>query len=80
VTRRVDDVDPMVFPDTGRRGRRDRDPALALLLHPVHRRGAFVDFADPVNTTRVKQDALGRGRLTRVDVGDDANIARFRQR
>src|SRR5690606_9070663 len=35
---RVDDVDPMALPLAGRRGGGNRDAALLLLLHPVHRR------------------------------------------
>ena len=69
-------VDAVVVPGAGRRGGRDRDAALALLLHPVHRRRAFVHFADPVDVAGVKEDALGRRRLARVDVGDDPDIAR----
>ena len=48
VARRVDDVDAVIVPEAGRRGRGDRDAALLLLLHPVHRRGAFVHLADLV--------------------------------
>src|SRR5215471_8295252 len=36
VPRRVDDVDRVVTPGGSGRGRRDRDAALLLLLHPVH--------------------------------------------
>ena len=53
------------------------DAALALLLHPVHRGGAFVDLARAVDATGVKQDALRGGGLARVDVGNDADIARL---
>ena len=54
VARGVDDVDGVVDvverPVTGRRGRRDRDAALLLLLHPVHRGSAVVDLTDLVDT------------------------------
>src|SRR5262245_49923601 len=76
----VDDVDAAVAPEAGRRGRRDRDAALLLLHHPVHRRGAFVDLADLVRPPGVVEDALGRRRLARVDVGHDADVARPLQR
>ena len=75
VAGRVDDVDLDVAPRTGRRGRRDRDPALLLLLHPVHHRGAFVHLTDLVGDARVEQDALGRRRLAGIDVGHDADVA-----
>src|SRR3546814_7370225 len=55
VAGRVVDVDPVLgafallgLPEAGRRGRRDRDPALLLLLHPVHGGGALMDLADLV--------------------------------
>ena len=61
--------------NAGRRGGRDRDAALLLLLHPVHRRGAFVHLADFVRLAGVVQDALGRSRLPGIDVGHDADVA-----
>jgi hypothetical protein len=85
VAGRVDDVDALLdplpgadgrFPGAGDGGRGDRDAALALLLHPVGDRGAVVDLAHLVDGARVKEDALGRGRLARVDVGRDADVAR----
>ena len=82
VTWRVDDVDPVLFalaffgaPETGRRRGRDRDPALLLLLHPVHGRGALVDLADLVGFAGVIEDALGRRRLAGVDMRHDADVA-----
>src|SRR6185503_13936595 len=53
----------------------DGDPPLLLLLHPVHGRRALVHLADLVRAARVVQDALGRGRLTGIDVGHDADVA-----
>src|SRR5580658_6070586 len=54
---------------------RDRDAALALLLHPVHYRGTFVHFADLVSHTRIEQDSLrGRG-LSGVNVSHDPDVA-----
>ena len=72
---RVDDVDAVVAPEAGRRGRGDRDAALLLLLHPVHRGGALVDLADLVRAAGVEKDALGRRRLAGIDVGHDADVA-----
>src|SRR5207253_8990168 len=76
----VDDVDPVLGPITrgpeaGRRRGRDRDPALLLLLHPVHGRGALMDLADLVGLAGIIEDALGRRRLAGVDVRHDADIA-----
>ena len=75
VAGRVDDVDAVVVPEAGRRGRRDGDAALLLLLHPVHGGGAVMDFADLVGAAGVIEDALGRRRLAGIDVGHDADVA-----
>jgi hypothetical protein len=60
---------------SGGRGRGDGDAALLLLLHPVHGRGAVVDFADLVALAGVIEDALGRRGLAGVDVRHDADVA-----
>jgi len=75
VTRGVDDVDGVVFPRARGRSGRDGDAALLLLLHPVHRGSAFVNFTDLVVDAGVKQNALGRGGLARVNVRHDADVA-----
>ncbi len=79
VAGRIDDVDAIglveALPRSRGRGGRDRDAALALLLHPVHRRGAFVHFADLVGHTRIKQDALGAGGLSGIDMRHDPDVA-----
>src|SRR3546814_8710215 len=75
VTRRVDDVDPVIVPEASGRGRRDRDAALLLLLHPIHRGGAIVDFPDLVGFAGIIKDTLGGGRLTGIDMRHDADIA-----
>ncbi len=75
VAGRVDDVDAVVLPLRGRRGGGDRDAALLLLLHPVHHRRALVHLADLVGAPGVVEDALGRRRLTGVDVRHDPDVA-----
>ncbi len=72
---RVDDVDPVALPLSGRGGGGDRDAPLLLLLHPVHDGGALVDLADLVRAAGVVEDPLGRRRLTGVDVSHDPDIA-----
>ena len=80
VSRGVDQVDLIlvvfVLPECGRRSRGDRDAALLLLNHPVHRSAALVHLADLVGLTRVKKDTLRRGGLTGIDVGHDTDITR----
>jgi hypothetical protein len=65
----------MIAPEAGRGRRRDRDAALLLLRHPIHRRGALVHLADLVGAPGVVEDPLGRRRLARVDVGHDPDVA-----
>ena len=79
VTRRVDDVDAVLAPEAGGGGRRDRDAALLLLLHPVHHGRAFVHFADLVRDARVEQDPFRRGRFTGINVRHDADVAGLRE-
>src|SRR4029453_1474226 len=75
VPRGVDDVDVEAVPDALRRGRRDGDAALLLLLHPVHRGRAVVDLTDLVVDTGVEEDALRRRGLAGVDVRHDPDVA-----
>ena len=76
MTRRVDDVDLVVFPKArdGRGG--DRDSTLFFLSHPVGRRAVAVttDFTDLVVDSGTVQDAFGGGRLTCVDMRDDTDV------
>jgi hypothetical protein len=64
----------MPTPEARGRGGRDRDPALLLLLHPVHRGGAIVDLADLVALAGIEKNALGRRRLPGIDVRHDADV------
>ena len=80
VAGRIDDVDPVLAPETGGRRRRDRNPALLLLFHPVHDGGAFVHFTDLVGDAGVEQDPFRRRRLPGIDVGHDADVARLAER
>jgi hypothetical protein len=73
-------LDRLLRPVTRHRRRSDRDAAFAFLLHPVGDRVAVVHVANLVNEAGVKENALGRGRLARVNVRGDADVARALQR
>ena len=75
VARGIDDVETVSFPDTGGSGGSNRNAALLLLHHPVHRGGAFVHFADLVCFTRIEQDTLGGRRLSGVDVRHNTEVS-----
>ena len=64
----------MVSPLARCRSRRDGDPSLLFLLHPVHRGVPFVDLTYLVALTSVVENSLGRRRLPSVNVGHDADI------
>jgi hypothetical protein len=68
------------LPEGGGRGRGDGDPALLLLLHPVHRRGAVMHLADLVGLAGVVEDTLGRRGLAGVDMRHDPEVAVARER
>ena len=77
---RIDDVDAMIVPEAGRSSRGDRDPALLLLGHPVHGGRALMDLTELVDLLRVEEDPLGDGGLARIDMGDDSDVPRLRER
>ena len=77
VPRRVDQVDLVVVPLDRGGGAGDRDAALALQVHVVHGGAVAVaaDVFDLVDAAGVEQNPLAQGRLARVDVGGDADVA-----
>ena len=70
----VDDVQTLAAPERSRRSRCDCDAALLLLLHPIHRRGTFVHFADFMALAGVIENALGRRGFTGIDMRHDTEI------
>src|SRR5258708_15039267 len=71
----VYDVDRVIAPVGGRRCRRDRDPALLLLDHPVHGGSPLVDLAHLVDAAGVEKDPLRRRCLARVDMRHDPDVS-----
>jgi hypothetical protein len=81
VTGRINNINPMfdtcARPVTSRCGGGNRNSTLLFLLHPVHRRRAFVDFADFMRNAGVIKHALGGRGFTRVDVRHDSDVSVF---
>jgi hypothetical protein len=66
----------LVLPPLSRDGSgSDRNSTFALLLHPVRRCAAIVDFADFVNHPSVEENPLGERCLTRINVRSDPDIS-----
>ena len=77
MSRGVDEIDVGIFPANFVDRTADRDPALALLIHKIHRGLSVVDFRNAIRTPRIEQDAFTDRRLAGIDVRHDANIAYF---
>ena len=87
VPRGVNDVQTMfreltvhATPESGRSGRRNRNPLFLFLFHPVHGGGAIMHFTELMGNARIEQNTFsGRG-LTRVNVGRNPDVAITRDR
>ena len=74
VARGIDNIDSDIAPGAGGSRGGDGDAALLLLLHPIHRRSAFMHFADAMGDPGVEQNPLRRCGLAGIDVGHDSDI------
>ncbi len=74
VTRRIDKVEPDSAPFEMRHARFDRDAALPLLGQIVHRRQAVFHVSRKAHFARGKENTLRKGRLSRIDMGEDRNV------
>ncbi len=72
---RVDDIDAVIVPETGGRGRSDGDAAFLFLFHEIHGGGAVMDFADLMGSAGVIKNALRRRRLAGIDMRGNADIS-----
>src|SRR5262252_428711 len=75
MARGIDDVNVMLFPWTRNSRRRDRDPPLPYLRHPIRHGLAVVHLTELVRQAGIIEDTFRHGRLARIDMRDDANIA-----
>ena len=79
VARGINNINLATFPVSGNSGGSNSDSPLLLLVHPVGGSAAGVAF-DEVNfvfQAGAIKNCFGRGGFTRVDMGDDADIADF---
>jgi hypothetical protein len=75
VARSIDEIDLVVVPfESGGCGR-DGDTALALISPKVHYRFAIMDLADLVGLAGIKEKPLTNGGFSRINVGDNPDIA-----
>ena len=78
VARRVDQVDRAVFPFDRGGGAGDGDSALAFEVHVVHGGPALAfHLLHAMDSAGVVQDSFAQGGFARVDVGRDADVAKF---
>jgi hypothetical protein len=74
MSRGIDDIDPVILPETGGGGGGDGDPSFLFLFHPIHGCGPLIHLPNPVGNAGVIENPLCGGRLSRIDVSHDANI------
>src|SRR3989344_7957232 len=78
----VGSISPHVcwVPEARNRGGGDSDATLTLLLHPISYRVALMHLAYSMALASVVENALRRGRFTRIDVGNYSKIAHLLKR
>ena len=79
VARSIDEVDVAVVPLHAGGGAGDRDPALPLQIHVVHRGAvtAALDLLDAMDAPCVKENALRKRCFAGVDMGRNAHVAKL---
>ena len=70
----IDDVQAVIFPETGSSRRLDGDTTLLLLLHEISRGRAIMHLAGLVDFAGKFEDTLGGGGLASVNVGEDTYV------
>ncbi len=70
----IDDVNPMLAPETRRRRRGDSNSPLTFLRHPVHFGVTLMDLAHLVRTAGIVEDPFCDRCLPGIDVSHDADI------
>jgi hypothetical protein len=75
VSRSIDDIEAVIFPETSGRGGLDGDAALLFLVHEVGSGRAVVNFAQFMNFSGKFKNTLGSGGFTGIHVGENTNVS-----
>src|SRR5690349_13535191 len=75
----INDVDAVIQPETGRRGRRNSNATFLLLGHPVHSSRTFMHLTHTVNFLGVEEYTLCSGCFTSIYMSNNTNISGFFQ-
>ena len=75
VTGCVDEIEGMVFPVEGNGSGLNRDASFLFFGIVIGRGGALVNASDFVNEVGVEEHPFGNGRFSRIDMGDNADVA-----
>jgi hypothetical protein len=63
------------LPKASRSGRSDCDATLTLLGHPIHYSGSVVHLTNFMGDACIKQNALGCGSFTSINVRTDSDVS-----
>ena len=74
MARGINDIDPVVSPQTSGGSGSNRNASFLLLDHPVHGRRPLVHLANFIVDPSVVQDPLGGGGFTGINMSHDADI------
>ena len=77
VSRSINDIHPVVVPETSGRGRLNGNSTLSFLLHEIGGGLTIVDLTRFVNLSGELEDSLGGGGFSSINVGEDADITVF---
>ena len=75
VSWRVDEVEGMVFPIECNGGGLDGDASFLFFEIVIGNGRTLVDHSDFVNEVRVEEHTFGNGCFSRIDMGDNADVA-----
>jgi len=75
VSRGIDKIDSVSFPEAGGGSRSNGNAAFLFLFHPVHGGGAFVYLTDLVGLTGIVKNAFAGGGFTGINMRHDTDVS-----